>query len=412
MKHVLLEAICLSVGYNKRKVLEKVNFTVHSGQFVALLGPNGAGKTTLLKTLAKLINPLKGSVLIDGSDIRLYKSRKLAQKLSVVLTGHVARNLFSVEEFVALGRYPYTNFMGTLSDIDKKEVRRALKLVRAEHLAQRTVGTLSDGERQKVVLARAIAQKPSLLLLDEPTIHLDLKHRIEILSILRELCRSEGISVIASLHDVDIAFKIADIVGLVKDGAIEAWGPPEHILKENVAASLYGFDSARFDPRLGSIEWKASNGGKSLFIVAGIGSGAVLYRILNRHGYSISTGIIHKNDIDYYVASAMEIDSVACDPMDDISIEQFHKAIRIASSACYVIDAGFVVKRMNQMNVRLVTALLNEGKTVFSLRRPEDAYRLFGSRGRLVCCPSVDYLLRYLNNDGKGVVFTGIATAK
>ncbi len=412
MKRVLLETKCLSVGYGKKKVLEHVNFTVYSGQFVALLGPNGAGKTTLLRTLARLIDPLQGNVLIDGSDIRLYKSKKLAQKLAVVLTGHLARNLFSVEEFVALGRYPYTNFIGTLSDIDKKEVRKALRLVRAEHLAHRIIGTLSDGERQKVVLARAIAQKPSVLLLDEPTIHLDLKHRIEILSILRELCRNEDISVIAALHDVDIAFKIADIVGLVKDGIIQAWGPPEHILRENVAASLYGFNGASFDPCLGSIEWKASNGGNLLFIVAGIGSGAVLYRILNRHGYAISTGIIHKNDVDYYVASAMEINSISCDPMEDISIEHFHRAFKIASSANYIIDAGFIVKQMNQMNVRLITSLLNEGKTVLTLRNPENAYQLFGSQGRLVCCPDVDYLLKYLNSDGKGVVFTNIATAR
>lgn len=407
----LFEVKKLSVGYGAKRVLTDVDFTVKSGQFVAFLGPNGAGKSTLLKTLARLLKPISGTVLVEGMDVELYRSGELAKRLSVVLTGHHTRTMFSVEEFVSLGRYPYTNFIGALSDVDRKEVKRALRLVSAEHLAERSVSTLSDGERQKVVLARALAQRPSVLLLDEPTVHLDLKHKVEILSILRNLCCEENLCVIAALHDVDVAFKVSDVVALVKDGVIKEWGSPEEIIKDTTPASLYGFDSARFNPLLGTVDWRMPKNGKPVFVVAGMGTGAILFRLLGKKGYRLATGVVHRNDIDFHVASAMEVECVSCEPLEDISFELYQKALRWASEVYCVIDAGFPVKPLNQMNVRLISRCINGGKRVLSLRSPEEAYSLFGASDGLVCCEDVHRLLEYLNSDGKGVVVSSLKRA-
>ena len=220
----VIETHDLAVGYGPKVVLEHLNVHVDQGSFVSLLGPNGAGKTTFLRTLAGLLRTIRGGVFIQGKDLGAYSPSELAKNLSVVLTDRVSASLFNAFDFTALGRYPHTGFLGRLSDSDREAVWNCLKLVHAEDLAERRLDTLSDGERQKILVARALAQDPKIILLDEPTIHLDLKHRIELMAILQRLCREQGISVVASMHDVDIAAKVSDQVGLIKGGRSDPMG--------------------------------------------------------------------------------------------------------------------------------------------------------------------------------------------
>ncbi len=361
----------LTIGYKGKAVLSGLNLDFEAGQFISLLGPNGAGKTTLLRTLSRHLDPLSGRIEIDGRALSRISSMELASVMAVVLTDKVSPPLFSVYEFVSLGRYPHTDFLGRLNGEDHEAVRHALCSVHADNLSTRTFTNLSDGERQKVLVARALAQQPRLLLLDEPTMHLDLKHRVEVMGILRDLCRSENITVIASLHDVDVAAKVSDRVALVKSGTISDYGPPETVLERNVVAGLYDFNGADFDYQLGSIELRGTGDSGRAFVLAGMGSGAVVYRMLAKRGYSIATGILHNNDLDYFIACSLDATCTVQEAMQPIDPALVAKAGEQINSCDAVIDCGFPIGSLNEASIELLQLALDKSKPIFSLRRAE-----------------------------------------
>jgi len=367
--HPVLEIQNLSVGYKNIPVLNSVNLSFQKGLFVSILGPNGAGKTTLLKTLAGLLVPVSGVVLVNGKYITDYKRSELAGIIAVVLTEKVSPEIFSVFEFVAQGRYPYTDFFGRLQTKDLNVVSSALDMVNATALANRQLGGLSDGERQKVYIARALAQEPEVIILDEPTMHLDLKHRMDVMNILRRMCQEKEITIIASLHDVDIASKISDCVILVKNKNITGWGPPEKMLIGNAVANLYDFDDAYFNPALGSIEIRGNGQRGKVFVAAGMGTGAVLYRLLAKKGFQISTGVLHTNDLDYYVAGSLGAECVAQSPMEPVSGDLFNIAAALIRQSNFIIDTGFITGGLNQRNMELVKYALEQNKKVITMRR-------------------------------------------
>ncbi len=395
--HVLTcEGLC--VGYNGKTVLADLNLTFETGQFISLLGPNGAGKTTLLRTLSRHLEPLGGRIKVLGRPLAELTAMELARFMAVVLTDKVSPPLFSVFEFVALGRYPHTDFLGRLKPADHAVVQNALTAVHAHDLAQRPFADLSDGERQKVLVARALAQQPRLLLLDEPTIHLDLKHRVEVLAILRDLCRTQGITVVASLHDVDVAAKVSDRVALVKHGGLSAWGAPETILSGRAVADLYDFNDAEFSTHLGGIELRGDGRRGRAFVAAGMGSGALIYRILAKQGFAIATGVLHTNDLDYYVARSLGAQCTTQTPMETISVANTAAAAELLESCQVVIDCGFSVGTMNQGNMELLRAALQKGKPVLSLRgNGIDALLQSTSQMSLVRCGDVGQLLQALD---------------
>jgi iron complex transport system ATP-binding protein len=241
----------LAVGYGSRTVVDGVNLDALKGQFICLLGPNGSGKSTILRCLAGLLSPLKGSVYLKGDVLYRLEPKDLSRIMAVVLTERLSPGLVTVFDIAAMGRYPYTNFFGHFSEEDKQKTLDALHLVNAHDLADRYFGELSDGEKQKVLLARALVQEPEVIVLDEPTTHLDVKHRVEVMEILRQLTKEKGITVILSLHEIDLALKSCETALLVKNGKILAYGPPEAILDEEMVADLYDIESAHFSLSLG-----------------------------------------------------------------------------------------------------------------------------------------------------------------
>ena len=365
----ILEVTGLSVGYKNRTVLRDLSFTCRPGEFISLLGPNGAGKTTLLRTLSRHLSPVAGEIRVQGRPLSQLSAMDLARTMAVVLTDKIAPPLFSVFEFVALGRYPHTDYLGRLGPQDQVAVSSSLAAVHALELAERAFADLSDGERQKVLMARALAQAPRMLLLDEPTMHLDLKHRVEVMAILRDLCRSQGITVIASLHDVDVAAKVSDQVALIRDGGLMAWGAPEAVLSGDSVTTLYEFDKARFNRDLGGIELKSAGDRGRAFVVGGMGRGALVYRILAKKGFSLATGVVHGNDLDWYVARSLGADCVAVEPMATINGAATQQALGLMDGCDLVIDSGFPVGPSNQATVELLQGAHDRGLPLLSLRQ-------------------------------------------
>lgn len=386
---VVLACRDLTVGYKNSPIIENVNLELAAGHFITLLGPNGAGKTTLLRTLSRHLEPLDGTISLGDRPLEDLRQGELARIMAVVLTDKVAPPLFSSFDFVALGRYPHTNFLGRLTERDRMVVEQALRAVHAGNLAHRDFSSLSDGEKQKVLVARALAQEPKVLLLDEPTAHLDLKHRVEVMAILRNLCHAKNITVIASLHDVDIAAKVSDRVALVKGGAITAFGYPEEVLSDEAVSRLYDFDSACFNHQLGSIELRGNGKkGQKIFVVAGMGSGAVLYRLLAKRGYDIATGVLHSNDLDCFVAESLGARCASQPPADSLNEEVFRTALEEMRGCELVIDAGFAADGAYAANRQLLDSAAIQGKPVFSLRSETENdnrnYHQFQSAGQLL----------------------------
>ena len=397
VKQPIISVRDLSVGYGGRPVLHALDFSCETGQFISLLGPNGAGKTTLLRTLSRHLAPVAGEIRVQGRLLSALPALDLARIMAVVLTDKIAPPLLTVFEFVALGRYPHTGYLGRLAAADREVVSSSLAAVHALELAQRLFTGLSDGERQKVLMARALAQEPQVLLLDEPTIHLDLKHRVEVMAILRDLCRTKGITVIASLHDVDVAAKVSDRVALIKNGGILDWGTPESSLTPEAVSSLYEFDKAEFNCHLGGIELKSEGGRGRAFVVGGMGSGALVYRMLAKKGFAIATGVVHANDLDWYVADSLGADCVTIGPMETINGDATQQATTLMEHCDFVIDSGFVLGQANLGNIGLLQTALDQGKTVFTLR-DHGLYPLVASgSGRAIECRGLGHLVEALD---------------
>ena len=255
MSATILQTRDLCIGYAPKRrprvdVAADIGVELLKGELVCLLGPNGAGKSTLMRTLAGLQKPLAGDVFLEGRDLHGLTESDRARLLGLVLTERVDVGNLSAYALVALGRYPYTGWDGRLSAADEEVVRWAIDAVGARDLAARSVGELSDGERQKVMIARALAQEPAVLLLDEPTAFLDLPRRVEIVQLLRRLAGDRGRAVLLSTHDLDLALRCADRLWLLPpDGPLQTGAPEDLVLS---GAFQRAFADVEFDPAIGS----------------------------------------------------------------------------------------------------------------------------------------------------------------
>jgi iron complex transport system ATP-binding protein len=388
----------LSVGYDGRTVVGDINLEALKGQFICLLGPNGSGKSTILRCLAGLLAPLHGSVYLKNKQLYRMDAKELSKVMAVVLTERLTPGLITVYEITAMGRYPYTDFFGHLSAEDEEKTWEALRLVNAQDLAERYFNELSDGERQKVLIARALVQEPEVIILDEPTTFLDVKHRLEVMEILRQLTQEKGITVILSLHEVDMALKSCEIVLLVKNGKIMASGPAEEILSEEAVAELYDIDEAHFSSCLGGIEMRSS-GGAQVFVLAGAGTGAPVYRLLNKCGLSIVTGVIHENDIDYHVAMALGAKVISEKPFEEIGLSKVTQAAELGQKVHCIIDAGYPIGSLNRRNAELAKQLMTRDKVIYSLRSRQEIEALYGIDGqKAVYCPDIGVLAEHLRD--------------
>ena len=261
----LLETKNLTIGYQQPRqpnviVSSDISLDLVSGELVCLLGPNGVGKSTLIRTITAMQPAINGGVNLMGESIHSLAPKQLARRISVVLTDRVNAGNMTAYALVALGRHPYTDWMGRLSRQDEEIVQRAIESVGALKLAGRKVNELSDGERQKVMIARALAQDPAVMVLDEPTAFLDLPHRANVLRILRKLAHNSNRAILLSTHDLDLALRSADRIWLMdRDGKLYD-GAPEDLILNGAFQQIFCDDEVEFDVESGSFNFVPGNG--------------------------------------------------------------------------------------------------------------------------------------------------------
>jgi iron complex transport system ATP-binding protein len=251
MKH-LLRTEALTVGHGRNAVVRGVRLAVEPGQLVALIGMNGSGKSTLLRTLAGLLPPLEGKVLLGEQPLHGMSAMQRARHTAVVLTGRPELGLLDVRTLVTLGRQPWTGHMGRLTAADEAKVDEALKLTGTSYFPGRSLDSLSDGERQKVMIARAVAQDTPLLLLDEPTAFLDLVNRVQVMRLLRHIAHDLGKGVLLSTHDLRTALDLADLIVIVHAGVVWS-GTPQEAVGTGTLASVFNGSGLVFDPVSGTL---------------------------------------------------------------------------------------------------------------------------------------------------------------
>jgi iron complex transport system ATP-binding protein len=228
-------------------VLNNVDLSIEPGEMVGLLGPNGSGKTTLIKLANGILRPTQGEVRLDATGLRQLSRKSIARCIAMVPQQFHISFAFTVKEVVALGRIPFMKAFAEESEADGRLVHDALELVGVSELAQRRFDELSGGERQKIVLAMALAQQPRLLLLDEPTAHLDICHQVEILEMVKALNKEQGLTVVAAIHDLNLASLYFNRLVLLKDGRVLADGSPSQVLTEPIIAEVFSA-SVRVEP--------------------------------------------------------------------------------------------------------------------------------------------------------------------
>ena len=344
----------LAVGYHGHVLIHDIDISLEKGKILTLIGPNGAGKSTILKSITRQLSPLGGRTVLGEKDISAWTAKRLAKELAVVLTDRICPELMTCAQMVAMGRYPYTNLFGKLTEQDQTIVNQSLERVHALELADQEFATLSDGQRQRIMLARAICQEPEIIVLDEPTAYLDIRHKIELLDILRQMAQEKQITVIMSLHEIDLAMKVSDSLVCVKGETIAAYGQPEEILRTQPVERLYDLSKGSYNPLFGSVELARPEGAPEIFVLAGGGWGIPCYRSLQKRNIPFATGILFENDVDYQVAKELSAHVVCVPAFEPMTEKHYDEAAKLLTSCHCVMDAGTPVGTLNHYQNRLL----------------------------------------------------------
>lgn len=356
----------MAVGYRNHILIRDIALSVRKGEIVTLIGPNGAGKSTILRSIIRRIPLICGEMVLDGEDLREMPGTEQARRMSVLLTDRIETELMSAREIAATGRYPYTGRLGILSAADWAKVDEALEAVGASGLGDQDFSTLSDGQRQRILLARALCQEPELLVMDEPTAYLDIYHKLEFLSLLQKLAREKALAVLLSLHEMELAQRVSDRIVCVKGDRIFAEGTPEEIFRPEVICSLYGLSPERYVAGYGTMELAKCPAdpasGKKTFVICGGGTGIPVFRRLQRQGRSFYAGILQENDIDYPAAAALAEGVVSVPAFAFPDAESLEEAQRIMADCDEVICTVKQFARGNQQNRVLMVRAREEGK--------------------------------------------------
>jgi len=354
----------LAAGYGERAVVHDIELTVGRGELVGLVGPNGAGKSTLLKAITGAADVLAGTITVAGIPLADVDTRDRARVVAVVPQSLPSLFAFTAREFVAMGRHPHMGRLELLSDADENVIDRVMHLTDTDRLADERVDTLSGGDLQRLTLAQALAQEPQVLLLDEPTSHLDLNHRLQVLDLVRTLA-NDGLAVLGVFHDLDLAARYSDRLAVVHDGGLAACGPPEAVLTSDLVREVFsvravvGIDAVTgtvaVTPVLREDAAVASTGCR-VFVVGGSGAAAGLMRRLALAGFEISACALSRGDVDQAVAEALGIEYVQLPPFAAMTAEDSAAVEALARAADIRIVAEVPFGGSNLANLQATVA--------------------------------------------------------
>lgn len=368
------------VGY-EGPVVRGADLEVRTGEVVGLVGPNGAGKTTLLRAVTGGARVLGGDVAICGRSVRAYGQAELARLVGVLPQSAPAAFAFEGRRFVEMGRHARVSRFGGLTPVDHAAVDRALALTDTAELADRAVDTLSGGDLQRLTLAQTLAQEPSVLLLDEPTSHLDLNHRLQVLDVVRCLA-DEGMAVLAVFHDLDMAARYSDRLAVVSAGKLSDAGSPEAVLTAGTLADVFGVRAViGTDVVTGAVqilpvvrtEERATPRGVRVLVISGSGSGAAVMRRLAIAGFEVHAGALARGDTDEQVAASLDADVVLLPPFGEMRLQD-EAAVADAARECdVVVVVATPFGPANMGNLRAATACGRKTVLVGDLT-PEDDF--------------------------------------
>ena len=351
----------LTVGYDKKPLIKDICIGIEKGEIVTLIGPNGSGKSTILKSITRQLKLVGGNVEFDGKNLHELSFRELSTKMAVVLTERMKPELMTCHDIVATGRYPYTGRLGMLTREDEEKVEKAMRAVHAEELGGRDFNAISDGQRQRVLLARAICQEPEVIILDEPTSFLDIRHKLELLSILKEMVREKHMAVLMSLHELDLAQKVSDYIVCVGENKIWKCGMPEEIFTAANMEALFGIRAESYQAEYGSVELTPVSGVPEVFVIGGNGSGIPVYRKLQRQGIPFAAGVLHENDLDYPVAKALAVQVISERPYEPIGEAAYEEALQVMEKCRTVICSVQEFGSGNLKNADLLQRFMKKG---------------------------------------------------
>lgn len=367
-----VNVIDIDVSYAAKKVLEAISFYAERGEILGIIGPNGSGKTTLIKAMSRIVTPDSGEVRLSDHGLDTFGFRDLARQVAVVPQDISIGFEYTVREIVAMGRHPYIGRFASETVRDLEICDRAMRLANVTHLAGSSVHEISGGERQRVLIARALAQDPKILLLDEATSNLDISHQIEILNIIRGL--TDDITVISVFHDLNLAAYYCDRLIMLKDRRIYAAGPPGDVLTRESLSAVYGIDAlVKPHPLTGkpyvlpTYECAAKQQPeRGVHVVCGGGTGSDLLYALHKEGFRVSAGVLNLFDTDYAAATALNIPCVNEAPFSAISSEARSELERCLDTAHAVVVTAMPIGWGNIDNVRVLERCRNKPVIFFN----------------------------------------------
>jgi iron complex transport system ATP-binding protein len=367
-----LSLVDIHAGYASIEALRGVDLSVRSGEVVGLVGPNGCGKTTLVRVASRTLRPSAGDVRITGLDPYALTGREAARLVAVVPQDVIPAFPFSVLEFVLMGRTPYISRWGAGADEDWAKTREALAAVGVQHLADRSMDELSGGERRRVVLAQALAQDAPVLLLDEPTTHLDIRHVVEVHRLVRELADAGPTAVLAVLHDLTLAAAVCDRLVVMADGRVVADGAPQDVITRELLRSVYGVTAdVDISPATGrpivlvaSPEIAAPAVDVRVLVVGGAGRGTPLFRMLAERGAHVTAGVLHGMDTDEDVAARLDLARVSVPPFSVIDDAAAAAWRELADTADVIIVCDAPMGPGNVRNLELALEAARAGRPI------------------------------------------------
>lgn len=376
---MLLRILGVTCGYGAHPVLQDATVLIHKEDMVGIVGPNGSGKSTLLRTMSRVLRPSLGKVLFEEADLYQIPAQIVAKRIAVVSQEQGLNFPFSVEDVVMMGRTPHIKRFQRETSSDREVVQRVMELTDITFLAHRPVNELSGGEKQRVLIARALAQEPSVLLLDEPTSYLDINYQLEIMELLVRLHRDQGITIVMVLHDINLASQFCNSLLVVKEGKIYAAGTPQQVITSDFIKDIYGCDVR--------VESQAPGGrpiiilskarpaqksemlGRQVHVVGGGGASTELFQYLVDRGWGVSTGVVNIGDSDWHEALRLGISIVEAAPFCEVSEVEAIRNHELMNKAEYIVLAGIPFGSGNIRNLEVVLEEAQKGRKVIVVNK-------------------------------------------